>query len=125
MYETKVRLSLVIPGNTMISSQDCDKMSNNDAYNKSSMEVKVEKRKGKKVFYDKEYLHIYTRKTIPARQLICISKESYDYMLAYAPTSKLHKGWNNISKKQRLNYHFQQIAESLNAISFNYEILDD
>ena len=33
MVETKVRLSMEVPGATMLSSQDCEKMSKKDSYN--------------------------------------------------------------------------------------------
>lgn len=41
-----------------------------------------------------------------------------------APSTK-PKGWSNMNAKQRLEHHLGLIAESFNALSYSYEILDD
>ena len=79
MSEIKVRLSMEVPGATMLSSQDCEKMSKKEAYDSFSITVNVKKKKGKKQVIDKEILHINTRKSKPAKQCISISREAYNY----------------------------------------------
>ena len=90
-----------------------------------SIEVKI--KKGKKQVIDKEILHVNTRKSIPAKQSISISKESYDYMTnpKEIPSEKMVKIWSNLSKIKRLEYHLGIIASHFNALSYSYQILDD
>ena len=127
MSEIKVRLSMEVPGATMLSSQDCEKMSKKEAYDSFSITVNVKKKKGKKQVIDKEILHINTRKSKPAKQCISISREAYNYMTdkKEIPSAKLSKVWGSMANEQRLKYHLNLIAEHFNAISFSYEILDD
>lgn len=127
MIETKVRLSLVVPGATMLSSQDCEKMSKKEAYSHETLTIEYPVKKGKKTKTEKETLHIFTRNSKPAQQNISISKESYNYMTnaREIPSAKLTKVWGKMSVTQRLEWHFKVIAEHFNAYSFNYEILDD
>ena len=127
MSEIKVRLSMEVPGATMLSSQDCEKMSKKEAYDSFSITVNVKKKKGKKQVIDKEILHINTSKSKPAKQCISISKEAYNYMTdkKEIPSAKLSKVLGSMANEQRLKYHLNLIAEHFNAISFSYEILDD
>ena len=50
MNEIKVRLSMVVPGATMLSSLDCEKMSKNEAYEQSTVTVDSKVKKGNKLF---------------------------------------------------------------------------
>lgn len=126
MTDIKVRLSLVIPGATMLSSQDCEKMSKNEAYNTNLIPIEIEEGKGKKRRKRKENLVVLTRKTINCKQNIAISKYAYEYMTSTnIPSPEVRKCWKNMSKKQRLEYHLNDIANAFNAISFDYVILDD
>lgn len=127
MSEIKVRLSMEVPGATMLSSQDCEKMSKKKAYNSFKLVVGYKTKQGKKSIMKKEVLHISTRAAKPARQNISISKEAYSYMTdaKEIPSSKLTKVWSKMSIAQRLEYHFNLIAEHFGATSFSYEVLDD
>ena len=127
MVEPKVRLSIEVPGATMLSSQDCEKMSKKDAYDYSTLTISYKEKKGKKSVIKKETLHINTRKSKPAKQCVSISKEAYDYMTdaKEIPSSKLVRTWANMSKAKRLEYHLNLIAENFGATSFSYEVLDD
>ena len=127
MSEIKVRLSMEVPGATMLSSQDCEKMSKKDAYDYSTLTISYKEKKGKKSVIKKETLHINTRKSKPAKLCVFISKEAYDYMTdaKEIPSSKLVRTWANMSKAKRLEYHLNLMAESFNALSYTYEIFDD
>lgn len=127
MSEIKVRLSIEVPGATMLSSKDCEKMSKKEAYNHSTLVIKHQVKKGKKLVTEKETLHINTRKSKPARQSISISKEAYSYMTnaKEIPSVKLTKTWGGMTAIKRLEYHLNLIAEHFGATSFSYEILDD
>lgn len=118
---------MVIPGATMLSTQDCVKMSKKEAYDQSTLAINYQVKKGKKLITKREVLHISTRKSKPARQNISISKEAYEYMTnaKEIPSSKFTKTWGRMSKAQRLEYHFGNMAEHFGATSFSYEILDD
>lgn len=141
MLETKVRLSLVIPGATMLSSQECEKMSKEDAFDHSTLLIDVVHKKGKKVYKDKELLDIYTRKSRYATQNICLNKDAYKYMTSdeiplakYAKKVKVSSkdkpdrfvpAWAIMSINQRLKVHFDLIAQHLGAVSYTYQILED
>ena len=126
MSEIKVRLSMSVPGAQMLSSQDCEKMSEKEAYDHSTMTLKYRVKKGKKSVKEREILHINTRKSKPAKQVVNISKEAYKYMVdgTEVPSSKVVKTWSNMSAKQRLEYHLSLIAESFGALSFSYNIFE-
>lgn len=119
---------MVIPGATMFSSQDCEKMSKKEAYDffALSVEKKVFDRKIRKLVKEREVLHISTRKSRPARQNVSLSKEAYVWMTGNdsAPMGMM-KPWKNMSKTKRLEYHLNLIAENFGAASFSYEVLDD
>lgn len=132
MSEVKVRLSMEVPGATMLRTQDLaykgqSKKDKEALYNYEplNLDYKV-KKKGKIVKY-KETLHIYTRKSYPAKQVMSISKEAYDFMTngSEIPSTSTKKIWASMSKKQRLDHHCKLIAENFNAISYSFEILDD
>lgn len=127
MSEIKVRLSMEVPGATMLSSQDCEKMSKKDAYEHSTVTVEEKKKKGKKTVMEKTTLHINTRKSRPAKQVISLSREAFDYMIDVKeiPTSKLKKLWGRMSEIQRLDYHLGIIAEHFNAYSYSFVVFPD
>lgn len=116
-----------VPGATMLSSQDCEKMSKKEAYDHTIMVVEHQVRKGKKLVTEKETLHINTRKSKPARQNINISKEAFSHMVdgKEIPSARMLKVWGNLTLAQRLEYHLGLIAENFGATSFSYEVLDD
>lgn len=124
--EPKVRLSLVIPGATMLSSRDCEKMSKKDVYDHHVIQVVTKVKQGKKIIHKKENIHFTTTKNRPAKQNMSISREAYNYMTSSdIPSDKMKKVWGHMSKKSRLEYHFDIIAEHFNALSYTYEILED
>ena len=128
MSEIKVRLSMEVPGATMLSSQDCEKMSKKkDAFDHTTIVVEHQVKKGKKLVTEKETLHINTRKSKPAKQCISISKEAYSYMTdgREIPSARMLKVWGNMTTAQRLEYHLSLIAENFGATSYSYEVLDD
>lgn len=127
MAEPKVRLSMVVPGTTMLSSQDCEEMSKDEAYTKHSLNLEYEVQKGKKKSRVKETIYFNTRNCVPARHNISLSKEAYDSMtnVLEIPDTKLKKVWGMYSKNKRLEYHLSKIAEYFNALSFTYEVFDE
>ena len=61
-----------------------------------------------------------------------MSKEAYDYMV-HTPVSeqynrkinKKQKVWDTFSIDKRLRMYFDNIANDMRAVKYNYEILDD
>ncbi len=145
--EIKVRLSMNIPGAQMLSSQECDK-NPKDNYNVETITVKFRTKKGK---LQKENILVRTRKHRLVKQSMNISKEAYDYMTAVnqPPTEHFAKKvyltrtigkekngkpkkvttessvWAQMPLMKRLNWHMARIAESLGAVSYEFEVLDD
>lgn len=123
MSEIKVSLSLELQGSTMLSEQECSRNSRKkkDCYDYFHMEVADANGK------NKEVINVAVRKSKTVKQNIKLSKEAYDYMTdkAICPNPKLKKEWERFTVNQRLQYHCRQIAETLRAISFSFEVLDD
>lgn len=127
MNEIKVRLSMEVPGATMLSTQDCVKMSKKEAYDHSTVTVEYKVKKGKKTKIERDILHINTRKSRHVKHNLSINKEAFSYMTDARnfPSPKLKKAWEQMSIRKRLEYHLNLIAEYFNAYSFTYEILED
>ena len=127
MIEPKVSLSLVVPGATMLSSQECEKIPKDQAYSHFTLEVIDKVKTGKKLTKKTKILHVNTRNCRTAKQVLLISKTAYESMInsSVVPASALARSWKNMNKKQRLEYHLAEIAKGLNAISFSYTILED
>lgn len=148
MVEPKVRLSLFIQGANMLSSQECDENPKKN-YNVESITLEHKNKKG---HFNRETVIVKTRKSRLIRQSINISREAYDYMTApdQPPTESLARKlyiakvigkdsngkpkkvttettvWaHNFTLEKRLDWHMAQIAESLGAKGYKFEILDD
>lgn len=144
MSEVKVRLSMSVPGAQMLTQGECDK-NPKESYNTEKVTVSYRTKKGK---LQKETIEFHTRKNRLAKQLVCISKEAYDYMIdpSQPPTEKLAKKifvpkstgikgkkatvettiWaHHFNYVKRLDWHLAKIAESMGAVKFQFEILED
>lgn len=143
MIETKVRLSMSIPGAQMLSEQECSE-NPKENYQQETITVKYKKKKGK---IQKENIVINLRKNRLVKQVLNISKEAYDYMTdpKLPPTDKLArklylqktdkiKGkkitvettvWANLSPMRKLDWHLANIAKSLGAVDYTFTVLDD
>lgn len=148
MTEIKVRLSMNVPGAQMLSSQECDKNPRKN-YNTEAITVEFPTKRGKT---HKETITVRTRKHRLVKRVLNISKGAYNSMTAVdqPPTKRLAKeilatkvvgkGKNGKPKKvitettvwahqftpiQRLNWHMSRIADSLGAVDYSFEVLDD
>lgn len=119
MNEIKISLSLELQGSTMLSEQECLK---DPKKNYDHICIVVNKNKSKK---EKETLHIFTRKCKTIRQNIKLSKEAYEHMIASPSMPNLGKVWSSFSIEKRIKLHCKEIAESLGALSFDFEILNE
>lgn len=121
MSEIKVSLSLELPGSSMLSEQECSK---EPKKNYSYFRMKICSGKKKK---NEETIQVAVRKTRTIKQNLKLSREAYDYMTdnKACPDQKLRKIWGRLTVNQRLQYHCQQIADTLGAVGFSFEVLDD
>ena len=126
MLETKVSLTIVVPGATMISKQECLKQLENNVEESLILNHSVI------TVYDKdnknqEVLHIKTRKCIPAKQSINICKDAYEAMTSSEIPYKVRNKseWFAMSKKQRLEKHLDDIASHMGGVVESYVVFED
>ncbi len=124
MVEPKVSLSLLIPGANLLTSGFYEK-NPQTGYDKHKVFIEYIKGKGKNKKKIKETLIVKTRKQSLVTQNINMTREAYEYMLETPTSTKLSKGWNNLSIDIRLRHHFDLIAHDFGAKSYSYEILGD
>ena len=132
MVEPKLSLILVLPGSIMVSQQMAENKPE-ELTEEHKMLFKSYKSKKDK---SPEVITFRTRKSIPARQVLQMSKEAYKAMLE-EPTSPKYskivakvKGkpirvWDTMSEDARIKKHCELIAHDMGAIDFSYNILDD
>lgn len=145
MTEVKVSLSVIVPGSVMLSKEECLKTTQKVIERKSKSGKVFKKTINTKVEdYDKmdkhsirvmeivdkkpvyETITVYTRKAKPATQTINLSKDAYEYMVSNeCPYWMKPKVWVSMNKKMRLENHFQRLCESLNGLSYTYEVFED
>ena len=138
----KVNLSIVLPGRTMLSEQECSEKLIEWKYNKRTkrkekiITVKYDSNKTtpNRLFLDykdasgrhKEPIFFSTRNTIPAKKSVNINKEAYNYMTSVECTEWAKLGeWKQLSKENRLKAHLQRMCEAEGGISFEYQIFED
>ena len=143
MSTTKIRLSIVLPGSTLLSQEETCKLQNvvvkteggnpkikdgkvvtkpalvPDRSKFDHFEVKVMD-KGKQ-----ETIKVSTRKCKPATQVISLSEEAYDYFVDPFSTPYKFKGvWKSLTKNQKVQWHCQQIAEAMGGKLESFVILE-
>lgn len=136
MSEIKIRLSLSVRGAQRVSWEEAQKHPK-ESYDLSVIKVEAGSgRKGK--IYDT--FAVKTLKNRVIKQNVQLSKDAYDYMISdYIPSDEFRKTvyirkngkkkgvslWESFTEKQKLDWHLKQLADSLGAIDFSYEILED
>lgn len=138
----KVNLSIVLPGRTMLSEQECSEKLIEFKYNKRTKKkerivtITYDKNKvtPERLFLDyrdtsgrhKEPIFFVRRNSIPAKKTINITKEAYDYMVSSECPEWAKMGeWKPLSRIKRLTQHMQRICENENGISFEFQIFED
>lgn len=122
--EVKVSLSIVLPGNTLLSQEQAEaleKVKSAKGFDSFKMEVSEPDNK------NREIIEVRTRKSIPASQSINITKESYNYMTSSkeVPNWANPNDWKNRTIAARLEAHLQRLCEFLGGTSFTYVIFED
>ena len=137
----KVNLSIVLPGSTMLSEQECSKQLKDTIIKKGKKKIitktvyNKENNTENRIFLDykdndgirhREPLFFMTRNTIPCKKSINISKEAYDYMVSTeCPAWEKMGEWKQLSRIKRLTSHMQRICDNEGGISFEFRIVED
>lgn len=134
MANTKVSLSILLPGSTMFSKEE-------------SLKQLTKPVKGKKDVLETVTVHdfnkhdqltlslndrgktttttILIRKAKNAKQVINLSEEAYNFMTSKREIPAEFKGaWTALTDNQRLQWHCNRIAETLGGTVEGFEILD-
>lgn len=125
MSVIKLTANFELPGSTMFGSQTCQKsLKGCTEYNSLIIEDKVEK--GKKTEVKREKIKFFTRKSIPALQVINILDEAYQYMISTeVPSFSTKSVWNKMNKEQKLIAHLNEIASNLGGKLIDYTVYPD
>lgn len=131
MSENKLSLTFVLPGRTIMSSQECEK---NPKENYIVQKFVVPNH-GKNKKSSVKTIYVQIRKTKNASQHLNISKEAYLNLLdtpvdaKFSRLVKTKKGfkraWDLLTNQEKLKHHFDLMANDFHAISYSYEILDE
>lgn len=125
MSVIKLTANFGLPGSTMFGNQTCQKsLKECTEYNSLIIEDKVEK--GKKTEVKREKIKFFTRKSIPALQVINILDEAYQYMISTeVPSFSTKSVWNKMNKEQKLIAHLNEIASNLGGKLIDYTVYPD
>ena len=121
MVDNKVTLTILLPGSQMYSNKECEE--NKELLSNNSLELSYLKNSGKFV---RETIHFSTRKSRPAKQVINLCNEAYEYMISKEAPWFVKPGlWVQLSKKARLEKHLENITQSLGGVNYTYNVLED
>lgn len=143
MDNIKLSLSIILPGGVMYSREESLKELKKVKKNKygkpikkdgeiqyttevvedfnrhDSFIVKVKDDRGKEV-----PITVLTRSTKPARQVINMSEEAYNYMISRETPAGFFGNWNSMSQAQKLKWHCFNIAHQLGGYLDSYQVMD-
>lgn len=125
MNVIKITANFELPGGTMFGKETCQKSPKEyTEYNYLIVEDRV--KKGKKIEVKREKFKFFTRKSIPALQVINMSEEAYQYMISNeVPSFSTKSVWNKMTEKQRLIAHLNAIAAYLRGKLVDYTVYPD
>lgn len=124
-------LTLVLPGSIMVSQQVAgNKPKFTEEHKMLFKNYKSKKNK------EPEVVTFRTRKSIPAKQVLKMSKEAYEAMLEESTSPKYNKVvakvkgklirvWDTMSEDARIKKHCELIAHDMGAIGFDYTVFGD
>lgn len=138
MDNIKLSLSILLPGSTMFSEQECSKQ----------LKKQFKTKRGKSFYktvlvpdYDKHDsftikvtegkkevpLTVFIRKTKSARQVLNLSEEAYDYFISKeVPIGFLGgpKAWNSLTNNQKIKWHCIRIAQQMNGWVESFQVME-
>ena len=142
MSTTKVNLSILLPGGTMLSVEESTrvieepvktpsghvKMENGqkvtvpvrvmDVHKHDKIELEVMNR-GRK-----ETIKVFTRKCKKAKQVVHLSEDAYNYMTSDEAPYQYKGVWRSLKPFERLKWHCNRIAESLGGTVDSIQVLE-
>lgn len=125
MNVIKITANFELPGSTMFGKKACQK-SPKKYTEVNYLVVEDQIKVGKKLKTKREKIQFYTRKSIPALQVINMSDETYRYMISNeVPSFSTKSAWNKMSKEQRLIAHLNETAAYLGGKLRDYTVYDD
>lgn len=119
MTDTKISLSIELQGGTMYSKEASFKNAKPipDKHNKEFLKIED----GKGHF---ETITINTRKCIPAKQVVNLSQEAYDYFISDEKPIEYRGDWKKMSEAARLHWHMEETAKALGGKMIDFKVLD-
>lgn len=128
MNNIKLSVTIVLPGSTMMTSQECEQNPMNYNDNFLLLTVKKYDPKTKKTYFKKEPLNFKTRGCYDAQQVIKMSDVAYDYMTSSMCPEWYPFGinqWKRLPAEARLKEHLNKVCKDLKGKSYSYIIFDD
>lgn len=125
MNVVKLTANFELPGGTMFGKEVCQKNpKEHTEYNYLIVEDKI--KKGKKTKIKREKIQFFTRKSIPAIQVINILDVAYQSMTSNeVPSFSTKSVWNKMTKEQRIVAHLNEIAAYLGGKLIDYTVYPD
>lgn len=115
----KISLSIALPGSVLFSKESSFKNGKPDPEKHHKEFMKIEDGKG-----HFETITVNTRKCIPAKQIINISEEAYNYFISDEKPSDYRNDWKSMSIQARLYWHLSEIAKSRGGKMISYQVLE-
>lgn len=115
----KISLSIALPGSVLFSKESSFKNDKPDPEKHHKEFMKIEDGKG-----HFETITVNTRKCIPAKQIINISEEAYNYFISDEKPPEYRSDWKKMSSAARLYYHLDSIAKAMGGKMIDYKVLD-
>jgi len=120
MSNIKVNLSILLQGSTMLSVEESTRIAKDgerviDTHKHEKLEITVGKGQTVKVF---------TRKCKPAKQIIHLTEEAYEYMTGDNFPYQYKGVWKALKPNEKLRWHCNRIAESLGGTVDSIMVLD-
>lgn len=119
MDNIKVNLFITLPGSVMYSKESSFKNGKPVPERHNTTFIKLDIGRGRT-----ETIAVKTRKNIPARQLVHVSEDAYNYYISDEKPSDFKGDWKKMSPEARLDWHMASIAESFNGELLEYQVLD-
>ena len=132
MSEPKVSLTLVLPGNNIVSQQEAE-YKPEELTEENKMFFRGYKSKNDK---SPDIITFTTRKSIPAKQVLKMSQEAYEAMLEESTSPKYNKViakvkgklirvWDTMSEDASIKKHCAIIAHDLGDTDFHFNTLGE
>lgn len=119
MDNIKISLSIALPGSVLYSKESSFENGKPIPEKHHKEFMKIEDGKG-----HFETITVNTRKCIPAKQIINITEEAYNYFISDEKPPEYRNDWKSMSKPARLYWHLTEIAKSRGGKMIDYKVLD-